>query len=92
MFPITCYFANPYHSWEHGTNENTNGLIRQYIPNKNCMKNITQATCDRIAYRLNTRPRKRLGFKTPYEVYYETESPLHLLLEAKPFTCLGHKQ
>ena len=83
LFPITCYFANPYHSWERGTNENTNGLIRQYIPKKSCMKNITQTTCDRIAYKLNTRPRKRLGFKTPYEVYYETDSPLHLLLEAK---------
>ena len=83
LFPITCYFANPYHSWERGTNENTNGLIRQYLPKKSCMKKLTQATCDRIAYKLNTRPRKRLGFKTPYEVYYETESPLHFKLEPK---------
>lgn len=83
LFPITCYFANPYHSWERGTNENTNGLIRQYIPKKSCMKNLFQADCDRIAYKLNTRPRKRLGFKTPYEVYYETASPLHFILEPK---------
>jgi IS30 family transposase len=82
-FPVTCYFATPYHSWERGTNENTNGLIRQYIPKRSCMKSLTQADCDRIAYRLNTRPRKRLGFKTPQELYYGKDSSLHLLLEAK---------
>jgi len=43
----------------------------------------SKASCDRIAYKLNMRPRKRLGFKTPYEVYYETASPLHLILEPK---------
>ena len=84
-FPVTCYFANPYHSWERGTNENTNGLIRQYIPKKSCMKAISQADCDRIAYKLNTRPRKRYGFKTPYELYYQTGSPLHFILEPKRF-------
>lgn len=83
LFPVICYFANPYHSWERGTNENTNGLIRQYLPKKSCMKSITQRDCDRIAYKLNTRPRKRLGFKTPYEVYYRTSSPLHFMLEPK---------
>lgn len=88
LFPITCYFANPYHSWERGTNENTNGLIRQYIPKKSCMKKITQAKCDQIAYKLNTRPRKRLGYKTPHEVYYNTESPLRLLLEPKSLILL----
>ena len=64
------YFANPYHSWERGTNENTNGLIRQYIPKGSCMKDLTQAQCDRIAKKLNTRPRKRHGFKTPEEILY----------------------
>jgi IS30 family transposase len=82
-FPITCYFATPYHSWERGTNENTNGLIRQYIPKGSCMKTIKQADCDRIAYKLNTRPRKRLGYKTPHEVYYKSASPLHFALEPK---------
>lgn len=103
-FPAICYFANLNHSWERGANENTNELIRQYIPKKSCMKNLSQASCDRIAYRLNTRPRKRLGFKTPYEVYYEPSSPLHFLLEpkysnllARLFNCLqtsisGHVQ
>ena len=82
-FPVTCYFAHPYHSWERGTNENTNGLIRQYLPKRSCMKHVTQADCDMIAYKLNTRPRKRLGFKTPFEVYYRSGSPLHFALEPK---------
>ena len=71
-FPVTCYFATPYHSWERGTNENTNGLIRQYVPKGVCMKSLTQKDCDRIAYELNTRPRKRHGYKTPYEIYYRS--------------------
>lgn len=81
LFPVTCYFANPYHSWERGTNENTNGLIRQYLPKGSCMKHVTQVDCDRIAYKLNTRPRKRLGFKTPFEVFYNVAPPLHFNLE-----------
>jgi IS30 family transposase len=82
-YPVTCYFAAPYHSWERGTNENTNGLIRQYIPKGSCMKNISQYDCDRIAYALNTRPRKRHCYKTPEELYYGKDSALHLLLEPK---------
>lgn len=69
-FPVTCYFATPYHSWERGSNENLNGLIRQYLPKGSCMKHLTQQECDQIAFELNMRPRKRLGFKTPMEVYY----------------------
>jgi transposase, IS30 family len=68
-FPITCYFATPYHSWERGTNENTNGLIRQYISKGSCMKNISQKYCDWVALQLNSRPRKCLGYKTPLEVF-----------------------
>ena len=64
------YFATPHHSWERGTNENTNGLIRQYLPKGTSMKHLTQAQCDRIAKKLNTRPRKRHGFKTPEEILY----------------------
>lgn len=67
----TCfYFANPHHSWERGTNENTNGLIRQYLPKGTSMKDITQQQCDRIAQKLNQRPRKRHNFKTPEEILY----------------------
>jgi IS30 family transposase len=82
-YPITCYFAAPYHSWERGTNENTNGLIRQYLPKRSCMKSVTQSDCNRIAYALNTRPRKRHCYKTPEELYYGKDSSLHLMLEPK---------
>ena len=61
------YFATPYHSWERGTNENTNGLIRQYLPKGVSMSGLTQRQCSEIANCLNTRPRKRLGYKTPLE-------------------------
>lgn len=67
---LTCYFATPYHSWERGTNENTNGLIRQYIRKGHSMEGVTQDKCDFIANELNTRPRKRHGFKTPRKLYY----------------------
>lgn len=63
------YFATPYHSWERGTSENTNGLIRQYFPRGQSHAHITQADCDAVAQELNRRPRKRLGFLTPEECY-----------------------
>ncbi len=66
------YFATPHHSWERGTNENTNGLIRQYLPKRRSMAHIEQADCDAIAHKLNTRPRKRLGFRTPEECYAQS--------------------
>jgi IS30 family transposase len=68
-FPVACYFATPYHSWERGCNENLNGLIRQYLPKGKCLSRTTQAHCDYIANELNTRPRERHGFKTPSAVY-----------------------
>lgn len=67
---IKCYFANPYHSWERGTNENLNGLVRQYLPKGSCMRKVTQAHCDWIAQELNSRPRKRHGFRTPKELFH----------------------
>jgi IS30 family transposase len=69
-FDVKFYFATPYHSWERGTNENTNGLIRQYLPKGMCMRKVTQVNCEQIAHKLNTRPRKRHDYKTPMEVYY----------------------
>lgn len=64
----TFYFAMPYHSWERGTNENTNGLVRQYVPKRSSMKRLSQARCTEIALRLNNRPRKRHGYLSPLEV------------------------
>ena len=66
---VPFYFATPHHSWERGTNENTNGLIRQYLPKRRSMAKVTQADLDAIAARLNARPRKRLGYRTPEECY-----------------------
>jgi IS30 family transposase len=64
------YFATPHHAWERATNENTNGLLRQYLPKRTCLKALTQSRCNAIAEKLNNRPRLRLGFRTPNEVYY----------------------
>jgi IS30 family transposase len=66
------YFARPYHSWERGSNENANGLIRQYLPKGTSMAGLSQQQCNAIARKLNRRPCKRLGFKTPLECYYES--------------------
>ena len=67
--PTRFYFATPHHAWERGTNENTNGLIRQYLPKRQSMAPLTQHGCNHIAQQLNRRPRKRLGFRTPEECY-----------------------
>jgi IS30 family transposase len=68
-FGVRFYFAKPYHSWERGTNENTNGLIRQYIPKRTSMTKLSQSRCDWIAAELNRRPRERHGFYTPEELF-----------------------
>ncbi|HQS67709.1 MAG TPA: IS30 family transposase [Sulfuricurvum sp.] len=64
------YFAHPYSSWERGTNENTNGLIRQYFPKGSRFEEITDEQIQVVQEKLNRRPRKTLGFKTPYEVFF----------------------
>lgn len=64
------YFANPYHSWERGLNEHTNGLIRQYLPKQTDFTRIKRREIQEIQNRLNNRPRKSLGYKTPSEVFY----------------------
>lgn len=68
---VAFYFATPYHSWERGTNENTNGLIRQYLPKGTSMAKINQHHCRHIANQLNSRPRKRHGYKTPTQVLFD---------------------
>jgi IS30 family transposase len=66
---VEFYFATPHHAWERGTNENTNGLIRQYLPKRTSMAHVTQEDLDAIAAKLNSRPRKRLGYRTPEECH-----------------------
>lgn len=61
------YFAHPYASWERGSNENTNGLIRQYLPKGTSLKKLDMTLCKAIEWKLNTRPRKRLGFAAPID-------------------------
>src|SRR5690242_13112892 len=61
----TTFFARPYHSWERGTNENTNGLVRQYIPKKTDFATVSHEDVVRIEKLLNTRPRKCLGYNIP---------------------------
>ena len=68
---VRFYFATPYHSWERGSNENFNGLLRQYLPKRTSMAHLTQKRCDAIARQLNARPRKRLGYRTPQECFHE---------------------
>jgi IS30 family transposase len=68
----TGYFARPYCSWQRGSNENFNGLLRQYVPKKRSMSTVTDEEITMIQNRLNYRPRKRLGFKTPHEVFYQS--------------------
>ena len=68
----TVYFANAYHSWERGTNENTNGLIRQFFPKKSFFAKVTQVEVDRVVKLLNRRPRKRLSYLTPFETFHCT--------------------
>jgi transposase, IS30 family len=63
------YFAKPYHSWERGLNENTNGLVRQYFPKKKSFDNITEQDLQSVVNKLNHRPRKCLGYQTPFEVF-----------------------
>lgn len=69
-----CYFATPYHAWERGLNEHTNGLVRQYLPKSTDLSNVTDELLERIEELLNHRPRKALGYKTPFEVFFRRSS------------------
>lgn len=68
---VSVYFARPYHSWERGLNENTNGLLRQYFPKKTSLRNLSAQRVQEVQDLLNHRPRKTLGYLTPHEVLVE---------------------
>lgn len=68
---LKVFFARPYHSWERGTNENTNGLLRQYFPKGMDFRKITQEMLDKAVAEINNRPRKRLGWKSPQEKMWQ---------------------
>lgn len=67
-----CFYAHPYHYWERGTNENTNGLVRWYFPKGTDFRTIPEADIKAVESALNTRPRKRLNWKTPLEVFNQS--------------------
>lgn len=76
-FPgVKFYFASPYSPWQRGTNENTNGLIREYLPKYQDMTDVSDAEVSNMIFKLNTRPRKCLGWNSPYEIFFQ--KVLHL--------------
>ena len=76
------YFAHPYSSWERGLNENTNGLIRQYFPKDRDLRTVTKHEIKNAMDKLNHRPRKSLGYRTPYEVFFNTRTSLTVALQS----------
>jgi transposase, IS30 family len=75
---IRCYFAYPHRPWQRGSNENFNGLLGQYFPKRRSLARLRQHHCDLVAYKLNQRPRKRYGYKTPIERLDQLLGVLHL--------------
>jgi len=71
---LRCFFANPYHSWERGLNEHTNGLLRQFFPKGTNFKIVKPESLQRAVALINHRPRKSLDYRTPYEVLYPQPS------------------
>ena len=75
---VRCFFAYPHHPWERGSNENFNGLIRQYFRKGKRLAGKRQSDCDQVVAKLNSRPRKRYGFQTPIQRMQQLSGVLHL--------------
>ncbi|MDQ6982776.1 MAG: IS30 family transposase [Mariprofundus sp.] len=71
---LTVYFADPYSSWQRGLNENTNGLLRQYFPKGSSFEDMTDEELAEAVRKINHRPRKCLGYRTPHEVFNSAKS------------------
>ena len=78
LLALDVYFAHPYSSWERGTNENTNGLLRQYLPKRMGFSELTDWQLESYVRQLNNRPRKCLNYRTPAEVFHERDVALTL--------------
>jgi len=79
---VRIYFAHPYASWERGLSENTNGLVRQYLPKHRELRTVTSEELEYIMNKLNHRPRKCLGYRTPHEVFFKTTTLLTVALQS----------
>jgi len=78
---LRCYFATPYHSWERGLNEHTNGLVRQYCPKGSNLTHYADEDIQYVEDQLNNRPRKVLGYQTPREVFLGISKPQRIALQ-----------
>ncbi len=74
---VEFYFPSPHHPWERGTNENTNGLLREYFPKGYDFNELSETTLEVVVEQLNKRPRKCLGYKSPWEVWFS--QPLYFI-------------
>ena len=72
LLDAKVYFADPYSSWQRGTNENTNGLLRQYFPKGLNLTTVSHQRVAAVVRKLNNRPRKCLNYRTPHEVFFES--------------------
>lgn len=86
---LKTFFANAYHSWERGTNENTNGLIRDYFPKKTDFTAVSNEEIQRVENLLNTRPRKRLGWLTPLEAFSKELNQFNIILKVSSVALVG---